>query len=506
MLFLESSFGQVQNTPVNWGGEIFKPSSSTAFQVIGNWDEGVLMQTRTSSKLFSAGKTFIQRFDNMTMLPQFSKEVVLETTKGSKTLDYQVLERLGKNPVLFATYFNKDKDRIELYGRKYDLEGEPVTKEKKIAEFNAKRKSQLEQLNFVQSLDSNLMLAFYSERFDTYENEKIDFNLFNHDLDALWSRNVEFPYKGKNFNIHRSMVDRSGRVFLLVRIQNEKSEDRVGQQFHYSVVTFGQDTSLIEDYEITLDDKFISDIDFSLNDSNNVICSGFYSEQGASGASGTFYLKVDRNTRMVTGKTLTAFDADFARGFMESSRVRGRSELTDFKLDHFVTFADGTHALVAEQFLIDEICYQDFRTGMISCNYLYYFNNIIVVKMDGTGEVQWTADIPKYQESTNDGGFYSSYVFGKSGNSLYFVFNDNEKNLSEKDRSSVNPMTNLRKAVPVMAKISSEGRFSRRSLGADNKRSHFTFSPAYSTQLSSGSILLLGQTSNKYRVGIVGLE
>jgi len=506
LFFLARSYSQSGNAPVNWGGEIFKPSSSTAFRVIGNWDEGVLMQTRTSSKLFSAGKTFIQRFDNMTMLPQFNKEVVLETTKGSKTLDYQVLERLGGNPVLFATYFNKDKDKIELYGRRYDLEGEPVNKEKKIAEFNATRKSQLEKLNFVQSVDSNLMLAFYSERFDKYENEKIDFTLFNQELDTLWSRNIEFPYKGKNFNIHRSLVDSEGRVFLLIKIQNEKPQDRIGQEFRYSVVTFGPDTSLIEDYEINLDDKFISDIDFSLNDSHNVICSGFYSEEGAGGVSGTFYLKVDRATRMVTGKTLTAFDRDFALGFMEGRRLRGRPELTDFKLDHFITFTDGTHALIAEQFLIDEVCYQDFRTGMISCNYLYYFNNIIVVKMDGEGQVQWTADIPKYQESTNDGGFYSSYVFGQSGNNLYFVFNDNEKNQSEKDKSKVNPMTNLRKAVPVMAKITSEGRFTRRSLGTDNKKGRFTFAPGYSTQLSSGSILLLGETSNKYRVGIVGLD
>ena len=135
---------------IQWGSEIFKPSSSTSFKVIGNWPEGVLMQARTRSKLFSSGKTFIQRFDNFTLLPQFNKEINLETTKGSKTLEYAVLERVGDYPVLFASYFNSDKDKIELYGRKYNLEGEAIGKESKIADFPATRKSQLDALKFVQ--------------------------------------------------------------------------------------------------------------------------------------------------------------------------------------------------------------------------------------------------------------------------------------------------------------------------------------------------------------------
>jgi hypothetical protein len=111
---------QEYNPVLHWGGENFKPSSASEFGVIGNWNEGIITQTRTSTKLFSSGKTFIQRFDNMTLLPQFNKEIILETAKGKKVLEYQVLERLGDYPVLFATNYNKEKDKIELFGRTYD--------------------------------------------------------------------------------------------------------------------------------------------------------------------------------------------------------------------------------------------------------------------------------------------------------------------------------------------------------------------------------------------------
>jgi hypothetical protein len=492
---------------LQWGGENYKPSSASEFGVIGNWNEGIITQTRTSTKLFSTGKTFIQRFDNMTLLPQFNKQIILETARGKKVLEYQVLQRLGDFPVLFATNYNREKDKIELYGRTYDLEGEPLGREKKIAEFTATRKSQMEGLNFVQSADSSSMLAFFSERFDQYEKEKIEFKLFNKALDLVWNRNIEFPYKGKNFSIHRSIVDKSGRVYLLVRISNdlESKNQRDAPVFRYGLVTFAEDTSLIEDYEITLNNKFISDIDFVLDDSSNVICSGFYSNRGLKSAAGTFYVKIDRAGKRIGEKIMSEFDPEFAEDFIENSKIRGKLELSDFKLDHLVQFTDGSIALVAEQFLIDQICYQDFRTGMMTCNYLYYYNNIIVVKIDTNGQPQWTANIPKYQESNNDYGFYSSYAFATLNNQLYFVFNDHEKNVSGSSKNQVLPMSNISKAVPVLVRIGADGSFLRRSLTNDRK-SRMIFTPRYSRQISDKSMMLFAMSSNKYKIGIVGLE
>lgn len=492
---------------IQWGSDIFKPSSSTAFQVIGNWPDGIVMQARTRTKLFSPGKTFIQRYDNLTLLPQFNKEIKLETTKGSKTLEYAVLERVGDKPVLMATYFNSEKDKIELYGRLYGIEGEPSEKEKKIAEFPATRKSQLQALNFVQSSDSSSMLCFFSEKFDKYSNEKMEFNLFNPQLEIIWNRSIEFPYKGSNLQIHRTVVDPQGRVYMLVRVIFDKDElaNKGGPRYRYSLVTFASDTTLVEDYEISLGDQYISDIDLILGKDNQIICSGFYSERGQGQAAGTFFLEIDRNSKAVLDKKLIPFDKGFAASFMETSRIRGIMELSDFKLDHFVRFKDGTFGLVAEQYLEDEICYQDFRTGMYSCNYYYYYNNIIVVKMDSIGDVIWTADIPKYQQSSNDGGFYSSYVFGFDGESMHFVFNDHPKNLTETDQSRAHIMNNVRRSVPVYARISNDGQFSRRMV-SDEKKSRLFMVPQYSTQISDRSIWLVGITTNKYRTGVLSFD
>ncbi|MEX1190058.1 MAG: hypothetical protein WED33_12430 [Bacteroidia bacterium] len=501
-----TSNAQFENK-IQWGGEVFKPSSSTSFSVIGNWTEGVMMQSQTRTKLFSASKTYIQRYDDLTLLPQFNKEIALETNRGDKSLEYQVMERLGDNPVLFATYYNKERDKIELYGRIYSLGGDPVGKEMKIAQFPASRKTDIESLNFVASNDNSSMLTFFSERFDKYSNEKISFHYFDNNLNTKWSRDIEFPYKGKNFSIHRSQVDASGRVFLLVRIRYDKDDpaEKNAPPFRYGLVTFTGDSSTVEDYELTLGSKFITDIDMYLEEDGSVTCSGFYSVRGMGNAAGTFFMKVNRETQAIEDKQLNDFDPSFAASFLESSKIRGQLELSDFKLDHFVKFDDGSFGLIAEQFLIDEICYQDFRTGMFNCNYFYYFNNIIVIRTDSVGGVLWAADIPKYQESANDVGYYSSYVFGFDGEAMHFVFNDNPKNLIETDQRRAHRMDNIRKAIVVHARLGKDGSFSRENASTE-KRSRFYFVPSFSKQISDKSLWIVGISSNKYRVGVLPID
>lgn len=497
---------QTDFQPMYWGGEIFKPASGTTFHTIGNWNEGILLQSKTSAKIFTSGKTFVQRVDNMTLLPQYTKEIKLESSKGNKPLEYQVMTRMGENPILFATYFNKDKNKIELYGRKYDLEGEPIEKDKKIAEFSASRKQQIEAMNFVASEDSTSMLTYFTEKFDKYENEKIDFHLFDKNLEERWNRNIEFPYKGKNFQISRVKLAPNGRVYLLVKVYKEQENQKKANIFRYGVVTFSGDTSLIEDYGIELGNEFINDIDFSIDSVGNVVCAGLYSSLGLTNASGSFFIKIDRDKKQITEQVLTPFEADFAAQFNEGNRFRNRSEISDFKMDHLVHFKDGSYALVAEQFIFDEVCYTDFRTGMISCTNYYYYNNIVVVKMLNNGDVEWAANIPKFQESVNDFGIYSSYAFGVSGNAMYFVFNENEDNLKINDQREMQAMTKIRGAIQVVCKLNSNGSFSRKALSGDKKKSNFYFIPENSSQISENSLLLMSFTNNKFRLGVLPLE
>jgi hypothetical protein len=466
-----------------------------------------MMQSRTGDRIFSPGKTFIQRLDNITMLPQFNRQVQLETSKGDKTLEYQVLERLGNKSVLFATYFNKSRDRIELFGRKYNLEGEPEGKEKKIAEFNATRKSQVERLNFVHSADSSRMLAFFSERWDKYAKEKIQFILFDSLLQTTLNRSVEFPYEGNQFSVHDAALDRSGRIFLLVRIEaaQQKSWKRNKPDYRYSMVTFDSDSGLVKDFEINIGDKRLVDIRFIPEKDGKITCSGFYASPEAFQAEGLFFLRIDIQTGAVTQKRIMPFEPSFTARFNNGNRRnKNNAILPDFKLDQFIQFGDSGYAIIGEQYLVDEICFQDFRTGMMTCNYIYNYNNIAVMKLDTAGQVEWAADIPKFQETANDGGKYSSYVFGHNQNNIYFIFNDHPANTKIEDERKIAVMTEIQRAVPVLVSMDKNGHYNRIPL-QESKRNKFWMIPSGSCQISQQSILLVAASSNKYKTGIVSL-
>ena len=67
-------------------------------------------------------------------------------------------------------------------------------------------------------------------------------------------------------------------------------------------------------------------------------------------------------------------------------------------------------------------------------------------------------------------------------------------------------MTKIRSAVQVVCKLNSNGSFSRKALSGDKKKSNFYFVPENSSQISENSLLLMGFTNNKFRLGVLPLD
>jgi len=76
----------------------------------------------------------------------------------------------------------------------------------------------------------------------------------------------------------------------------------------------------------------------------------------------------------------------------------------------------------------------DIRTGQTNDVYYYYYNDIIVYKINSNGEFDWVKRVNKYQISTNDDGPYSSYVSFIDDVHISFIFNDNTDNYDQAGR------------------------------------------------------------------------
>jgi len=499
-----SVFAQHKNA-IQWGGTMARPTSNSEYYYIGNWPDGIMSYFYAPSTVFAGAKAFIERYDNYSMLPQFTKPVLLNTAKATKALEIEAFEQIGEHPIMFASHYNKEKNKIEVYARRYTTEGEPVGLDYKLADFDAKRRSNVNQLRIVPNSNRELVLIHYSKLFEKYQNEKAEFRIFDKDLNLLYDRFIEFPYKERNFSVYRATVDAYGRVYLLVKILLEKDEitARGLPRYRYSLVTFGNDNRKVEEYNLQMDNYFTSDISFSENN-GRIICAGFYSEISSDRAAGSFYIEIDLQRQEIVEKKIDKFEKSFVVDFIPNRRARRMTEIPDFKVDHVLQFSDGSSAIVGEQFYIEEICFRDFRTGMINCQYNYNYNNIIVIKYDDRGSVMWTANIPKYQQSSNDGGKFLSYTFGLNENELIFLFNDHPKNINPTD-NRVGIMTNVRKSIPVMVKLSKEGNYSRTPLSYERVQKMFIV-PMMSHQISPSSAMIMAVRNTRYKIGFVNFD
>ncbi len=92
--------------------------------------------------------------------------------------------------------------------------------------------------------------------------------------------------------------------------------------------------------------------------------------------------------------------------------------------------ADGSVTIIAEQFYIFQLNASDGRGLTQSVNH-YYYNDLLIYRIDSTGKVAWIIRVPKEQYSTNDYGYFSSMKSFVDKGIIHCYFNDTRDNYSD---------------------------------------------------------------------------
>jgi hypothetical protein len=128
---------------------------------------------------------------------------------------------------------------------------------------------------------------------------------------------------------------------------------------------------------------------------------------------------------------------------------------------------NGSLVFLAEQYYISvTVVHAQNGAGGTQINYV--FDNVVIIKIDANGKVQWQNVLSKHQSSINDGGRYSSIVPLLLNNELNIIYNGrgsdiyNERELAGEHKSeksakyiivaSANELGNLAKEVLINQK------------------------------------------------------
>jgi len=463
---------------IQWGQELKEPKSTFLSKIITSNALHFYALREKTSKVPGEGPTkiYIEKYNKQMNLLK-SKAVDMKY-KGKK-MELEDLMVLNRNLYLLSSFNNIGKKKNYLFAQKINLKR--LTPEKniiKIGEIETKNKIKEGFFNFDISKDSSKVLVYSEPPYKKKNPEKFNLSVFDQEFQQIWSKEVVLPYSDKGFVVEEYRVDNQGNVYLLALVSPDGRQKRKKGRpnYHYSILAYTNSGDSMQEFPISLDEKFITDLTFRIAGNGQIVCSGFYSDKGTSSIRGTYFFRLDPKSGEMQDKNAKDFDFDFLTAdvsdrkiakYMDAERSgkkNKQAELERYALDHLILRNDGGALLVAEQYFVREYVDRDnsywgntYYNNNLGNTYDYYYNynDIIVVNIRPNGEIQWTARIPKQQSTVNDGGYFSSYSMSIVRDKIYFIYNDNERNFSSDDNRLHD--FDRRRSVIALAQLSTNG-------------------------------------------------
>ncbi|MFM2267716.1 MAG: hypothetical protein RL757_1157 [Bacteroidota bacterium] len=537
-------------TRVKWGDTYETRSGTNISKIVMTQNGGFyVLRTKAPSgfRLGGGGSTkVVMEYYDQNMRLKKGRELELEY-KG-KDREFKDVIATNDGKMYLLTHFYNQKQQITyLFAQQIDNENLTLSdKIEKIAEQEGKNKDKLDLFGYTLSPDSSKILIYSRpiERTDKVEKEEYSISIFDNKMTLDWEKILTLPYPSDRFNIEEMQVDNAGNVFTLGIIYREGATrlKRGGKPtYEYDLVAFMKNADKPKEYKIGNENEFITDLTFRPTPNGEIVLGGFYSEKGTFSIKGTCYFRLNPVTELFGATQKSPFSLDFMTTHLsEKNKVKAQKaaqnndptddrELYDYALNDLVVRPDGSVLVVAEQYFLEEQ-YQNnnnngfgsglygnrgfydpyYSSGIYGNNlntrrdFIFHYNDIIVVNLDKEGKQVWASQIPKNQATMNDNGLLSSFVMAESEGKLHFIFNDNARNFAKKggQKTYRYNFSNNSDAMVVMATLDADGKMELKPLFNDDAAGVST-RPKICRQVGKNAIAIYGEHRNSYRFGLV---
>ena len=493
-----------KNVDIIFGEEIKEARSSNLESILGYDETGIYVLKTEGGGAFSSGQDcFIEHFDNK--MNQTKSEELIITDKNGEERDYEFIVHMNNTLYVFSSIENKKTDKVNLYAQTINKKTlRPNNDSRKIAEINYadKGSGSFGDFQFNISKDQTKLMIHYLLPAKKKEKEKIALIVLDKELGLLWEKKCTLPYLEELFDDERYRIDNDGNAYILGVVYKEKAlAKRKGKpNYKYQLISYKDKGETYSEYPIELAGKFITDMQIAINDKNDIICAGFYSNIGTFSINGSYFLNINGSNGEIVNKSFKAFDLEFITQNMterEANKVKKKEEkgkdveLSEYDLDDIILRDDGGAILVGEQFYIVAHTYSS-SNGASYTTYHYNYNDIIVINISPEGQIEWAKKIPKEQESIDDGGTYSSYAMSVFGDKMFFIFNDNPKNLTNTGDGKLKNYNPNRESIVALVAMDSDGKYKKEAL-YKMKRSDVLIRPKLSKQISEDEMIIFGK-------------
>ncbi len=507
------TFCQIEITDradIKWGEEIKFKKGTTFKDYIGKDKKNYFL-----IKSIKRGDAYaINSFDKNLKL---KNEVIIDMKiRGGSTMDYEAAYLIQNEIFIFSSFADKKTRINKLYCRTFDKDTFKAGKLTEIAELPYEKKRKTGGFGLEISDDEETLLIYLNKPYQKNAPERYGFTIIDKDLNKLWEKDIELPYTEQFFIIENYTINNDGDVYLLGQEFKEDKKDRIKGKpnYKYHVLAYLDKGKKVKDYEINLEDKFITDITFKVAKNGDLICSGLYSKNGTSGVKGAFYMVIDFETRQIKNNSLKEFDESFiTQGWSDKAITKAKKkeikkdkaiELYEYDLKDFILREDGGAVLVAEQYYVRVVTTtttdSQGRTTTRT-TYHYYYNDIIVVNITPKGRIEWATKIEKNQHSVNDGGYLSSYALQVIGDQLFFIFNESARTYFEKEERKEMNRKDKKAYLTILTTVESNGEYEKEILVNVSEESTYPV-PKLSGQISDNEMMLYTRKGKRRRFAL----
>jgi hypothetical protein len=426
--------------------------------------------------------------------------------KGRKARIDHVLSIHSKIYVIYSLIDQRERTST-VFAREIDKESRSLNPESKILfQMKASERIRPGSITFACSADQSKIFALGSFSRDSVNHEMTSFAVMDSSLALQWQQTIPLPYPAGLMKVQDVNVNYMGEAFVLVTLKTQHQT-----MPSYDILMIGKNGNSIKRYPVQMKDGFLSSVRIEMLANRELLCAGFYSIAGGSGAHGVFFKKIAIDSLRLGPEHVSEFDPQFIlhdlhrRDFdeVQSKLEKGdAAELNKFLLDRIVQQSDGSVLLVGEQ------RYQySITPGNYSGRYARhlvsggsasldeqpsrnYLGDIVVVKLNAEGQILWGTKIHKSQDTDNSHRIFSSYKILTIGGRLRLLFNDDQRNVAGfKIR---NPKDfGGRKPIVVIVTVDENGEIIR-ELIYDSIAAVAAMSPAMSSQISEHEVILYG--------------
>ncbi len=509
-------YGQIDVTDkanINWGPKIPQEKRASFVDIISHDETGYYMLKNVKNGMA------LEKYNlDLSQADKFQ----LPLKYQGDNLFFEGITEFNDKFLLLSSHTDRKLKKNSLFYQVIDkknlsAEGEAT----KVGEIGYEKKRFQGEFDYEISLDSTKLLLFFSKPYLKDAPEQFGFKVMNQKLEELWNKEVTLPYKQQLFTVKDYRVSNNGDVYILGK---EFSEDKTNvkkkgtRKYKYHIVGYFDNGTRIKDFEVDLEDKFISEITFRVRNNGDIICAGFYSENGSYGIKGTFFLAIDGETKKIKSSNLKEFEENFItqnwtqkqidKAKRKEAKKDRKIEMYNYDLRNFILRDDGGVVLLAEQYYVyvTTHTYTDANGyTRTTTTYHYNYNDIIVVNVAPDGNIDWTTKIEKTQHSTNDGGRLSSYALQVKDDQMYLVYNESAKRYFDKEELKKLEKKEKKAYLTLLVSIANNGEYNKEILFNNSNDRIYTV-PKLCEQISDDQMIIYSVSRKGQKFGNMRLK